>query len=192
MINVALGSEIDSSAGALYDPFCGSGTILMEARTLGLHSIGSDLDPEAITGTRRNIEWQDGLEPELLDTQLQVADVTHARWPSVPIQWVVTEPFLGKLKPGAVELANLFRGLHKLYWGAFRHWATILKPNADIVMVFPAVASEKTRFSLKDLIDKLDTLGYTIVSGPWPYHRPDAVTEREIYHLRFQPQRNNS
>lgn len=187
MINVALGPTIDPAAGALYDPFCGSGTILLEARTLGLHTIGSDLDPEAVVGARRNLEWQDVREPGLTDVQLQVADVTHANWSSLPIQWIVTEPFLGKLKPGEDQLANLFRGLQKLYWGAFRHWATILRPNVDIVIVFPAVQSQKTRFSLKDLIDKLDTLGYTIVSGPWPYHRLDAVTEREIYHLRFQP-----
>lgn len=189
MINVALGSEINSSRGVLYDPFCGSGTMLLEGRTLGLAVIGSDIDQEAITGTRTNLEWQDHREPTLPDAQLQVADVTHARWPSVPIQWIVTEPFLGKLKPESTQLANLFRGLHKLYWGAFRHWTSLLQPNAEIVMVFPAVQSGKIRFSLKDLIDKLNTLGYSTVSGPWPYHRPDAVTEREIYHFRFQPEK---
>ncbi len=190
MINVALGTTFDAATGALYDPFCGSGTILLEGRTLGLHTIGSDLDPEAISGTRRNLEWQSLREPTVIDAQLQVTDVTHARWLGVPIRWLVTEPFLGKLQPGTVELTNLFRGLHKLYWGAFRHWATFLQPNADIVMVFPAVETDKTRFSLKELIDKLPTLGYSIVSGPWPYHRPDAVTEREIYHLRYTPINN--
>lgn len=191
MINIALGPEVTPEHGALYDPFCGSGTVLLEARTLGLETLGSDLDPEAIEGTRRNLAWQDDREPGLASAQLQIADVTHARWPQTSIQWIVTEPFLGKLKPGTTELANLFRGLYKLYWGAFRHWTTILRTGAEIVMVFPAVQSGKTRFSLKELIDKLETLGYTIVSGPWPYHRPDAVTEREIYHFRFQPDTQN-
>lgn len=187
MTNIAIGQTPDPEQGKLYDPFCGSGTVLMEARTLGLSVLGSDLDPEAITGTRTNLEWQDAREGELPAVNLQVADVTHARWPNNTIRWIVTEPFLGKLKPDSAELANLFRGLHKLYWGAFRHWATVCKTETDIVIVLPAVQSGKNRFSLKELIDKVGTLGYTIVSGPWPYHRPDAVTEREIYHFRFTP-----
>lgn len=187
MVNLALGSTSNPDLGSLYDPFCGSGTILLEARTLRLATIGSDIDQEAIVGSRLNLDWQDSRESNLPTAQLQVADVTHAKWPGIPIRWLVTEPFLGKLKPDPVQLANLFRGLHKLYWGAFRHWATLLQPSAEIVIVFPAVQTEKARFSLKELIDKLGSLGYTIVSGPWSYHRPDAVTEREIYHFRFQP-----
>lgn len=187
MVNIALGKSIQPDLGLLYDPFCGSGTVLMEGRTLGLYVIGSDLDEAAIAGTRENIQWQNSQEPALPEVQLQAADVTRAQWPQGSVQWIVTEPFLGKLKPGSAEVANVFRGLQKLYWGAFRHWTSLLKPNADVVMVFPAVQTDKTRYSLKDLIDKLGTLGYTIVSGPWSYHRPDAVTEREIYHLRYQP-----
>lgn len=187
MVNIALGQAVPDKTEALYDPFCGSGTVLMEARTLGLSVLGSDLDQVAIEGVRRNLEWQDTLEPDLPVAQLQTGDVTRIRWPQQSVRWLVTEPFLGKPRPKPTELANMFRGLSKLYWGAFRHWSTILKPQADLVLIVPAVQLDKTRYSLKELIDKVGSLGYTIFSGPFPYHRPDAVTEREVYHFRFQP-----
>ncbi|MBI2436304.1 MAG: hypothetical protein HYV41_00980 [Candidatus Magasanikbacteria bacterium] len=54
MINLA---QADTSA-TLLDPFCGSGTILTEALSLGYTKlIGSDLSTKAISDTRQNIEW---------------------------------------------------------------------------------------------------------------------------------------
>lgn len=41
--------ELFSTPGdKILDPFCGSGTLLVEASTLGRHSIGSDVDPLAV------------------------------------------------------------------------------------------------------------------------------------------------
>jgi 23S rRNA G2445 N2-methylase RlmL len=40
--------------GLLYDPFCGSGTILREAAAAGWEVAGSDIDPDAIDAARRN------------------------------------------------------------------------------------------------------------------------------------------
>lgn len=39
----------------VWDPFCGSGTILIEALDLGHAVRGSDIDPEAVEATKRNI-----------------------------------------------------------------------------------------------------------------------------------------
>jgi tRNA G10 N-methylase Trm11 len=39
----------------IYDPFCGSGTILAEATAIGLPVFGSDIDPEAVTITRQRL-----------------------------------------------------------------------------------------------------------------------------------------
>lgn len=36
------------SGGVLLDPFCGSGTSLVEARLAGMHAIGIDLNPFAV------------------------------------------------------------------------------------------------------------------------------------------------
>ncbi len=51
--------------GTLLDPCCGSGAILAESARRGWHTLGSDIDPEAIAIARRNV-------PEV---SVEVADV---------------------------------------------------------------------------------------------------------------------
>jgi SAM-dependent methyltransferase len=43
---------VGGDAGPLVDPFCGSGTVLVEARAAGLRAIGSDLNPLAVLVAR--------------------------------------------------------------------------------------------------------------------------------------------
>lgn len=42
------------ATGALVDPCCGSGTILIEARSAGWQPLGGDIDPEAVAAAARN------------------------------------------------------------------------------------------------------------------------------------------
>jgi Putative RNA methylase family UPF0020 len=42
------------AGGVLYDPFCGSGTIMLEAAAAGWEVAGSDIDPDAVETARRN------------------------------------------------------------------------------------------------------------------------------------------
>jgi hypothetical protein len=44
----ALIAEHSDVGDTIYDPFCGSGTLLVEASVLGRSSIGSDIDPLAV------------------------------------------------------------------------------------------------------------------------------------------------
>ena len=41
----------------IFDPFCGSGTILAEALLQGKEAIGSDIDQKAVDGTIKNLNW---------------------------------------------------------------------------------------------------------------------------------------
>jgi tRNA G10 N-methylase Trm11 len=43
--------------GVVWDPFCGSGTLVMEGLLAGKKMIGSDLDPARVEGARRNEAW---------------------------------------------------------------------------------------------------------------------------------------
>ncbi len=45
-----------SRCKTIHDPFCGTGGILIEAGLIGLKSIGSDIDPKMIEGSRKNLE----------------------------------------------------------------------------------------------------------------------------------------
>lgn len=185
MVNLALGSD-DPKSATLLDPFCGSGTVLLEAVMLGCSVIGSDLDKDAAEGTRENLSWishEYNLKPNYQvfhkdATQLSLQNkVTH----------LVTEPFLGKPTPSDKHLENMFKGLEKLYLGAFKQFTKLLERNAKICAVFPeAVNSEtKRRFTLEKLIDKLQNLGYTTNSESVLYHRPGAIVQRSIQQFKF-------
>lgn len=187
MVNIGLGST-PSDHTVLLDPFCGSGTILMEALKRGVSVLGSDSDAVAVEGTKQNIDWF--TKEFSINTHWKVmnADATHIT-ANEKITHLITEPFLGKPKPSAAALANMFKGLEKLYLGAFKQWTKILAPHAKIVIVFPKVSKteEHGAFTLEKIVDKIRDLGYTMTSEPITYARPDAVTERELHFFTYEP-----
>ncbi|MBP9820085.1 hypothetical protein KBC79_05120 [Candidatus Woesebacteria bacterium] len=184
MINLALGTT-NPTATTVYDPFCGSGTVLMEAGVLGCHLIGTDSDPVAIDGTARNLQWlktQYGIEDEYV---LRNVDVSKAQLPPDSVTHLVTEPFLGKPTPKLHQLPGIFKGLEKLYRGAFKQWTRFLQDNAKIVIVMPMVTTPHHTYSLSSFVDDLEALGYTTSSEPIVYARPQAIVQRTIYQFNY-------
>lgn len=184
MVNLAVG-QTDSATLAeqkMLDPFCGSGTVLFEAAMIGLSSHGTDLDKTAIAGTLQNITWLKDTYGLKTAITTQIADATNLKLPFPPqsLDYVVTEPFLGKPKPNPADLPNIFKGLEKLYLGAFKHWTKWLKDGARLVVVLPYVQDGKRTFSHQNLIDKLKSFGYTLTVDPVLYARPQAVVQRQI------------
>ena len=168
---------------SIYDPFCGTGTILLEAALDGYRLFGSDLDVKAVIGAKENLEWLAKEYQLKLESKILVKDVTqvHQQDLGQKIDLLVTEPFLGKQTPQASQLQGIFRGLGKMYWGAFRNWSKILNDGAKVVIVFPVVQADNGReFNLDSLLDKLKTLRYNKQSQKLIYARPQAIVKREI------------
>lgn len=195
MINIAIGDNPiqKNRKNLLLDPFCGTGTILIEGLLTNLDVLGSDLDEESVSGTKRNLEWLAQDYPFTHEYNVILADATKIPPQKDKVQYIVTEPFLGKPKPNQAKLPFIFKGLEKLYLGAFKHWTTLLANSASIVIIFPTVTitdakGRKINYSLDSLIDKLATFGYTTVSKPVLYHRPQAVVQRQIYRFKFDKQ----
>lgn len=186
MVNLALENE-SSEERTLLDPFCGSGTILMEAALLGLKASGSDHDQASVDGAKENIAWLNQQNQLKIVPEVLKADAAHLQLPPSSIDYLVTEPFLGKPTPKPRELANIFTGLYKLYLGAFKSWRSFLKPKAKVVIVFPAVKEVNKRYDLKKLIDKIAQFGYIADLGPIFYARPQAIVSREVYRFTYQP-----
>lgn len=189
MVNLAVG-QTPQAGGVLLDPFCGSGTVLLEAADRNLLLIGSDTDPDSVEGTKQNIQWFNERFETTAESKVYQSDATQLQL-SEKVQYLVTEPFLGKPKPDADRIPNIFKGLEKLYLGAFKNWRNFLAPGATIVIVFPralaATAGIKRDVSLNNLVDKLNTLGYTSIFKPVMYHRPQAVIAREIHIFQYTP-----
>ncbi len=186
MIN--LGQQ-ETQRGLLYDPFCGSGTVLLEGLMKGYQVVGSDLDRVAIQGTQENLAWfADTYNTAQNAGRAFQADATgvHRDLIGAEVNIIVTEPFLGKQTPNPEQLPNVFKGLEKLYLGAFKQWTKILAKSARVVIVFPYTEVGKHVYSLESLIDKLKSLGYTPLLDPVVYARPQAVIQRQIWVFEFK------
>jgi tRNA G10 N-methylase Trm11 len=186
MVNLARGKESEMERAAkqprLYDPFCGTGTILLEAAMMGMAVVGSDLDARAVQGTQENLAWLAQSHHLALSSTALAKDVTQITPAEVGgmVEMIVTEPFLGRQTPRNQELDNIFRGLSKMYWGAFRHWRELLTDGGRVVIVMPRVTMEGKTYSLESLLDKIKALGYTKRPGELIYARPGAIVQREI------------
>ncbi|UCE28580.1 MAG: hypothetical protein JSV85_04675 [Candidatus Bathyarchaeota archaeon] len=86
MVNLA-----QPKAGELVlDPFCGTGTVLVEAGLMDCRVIGLDVQPRMVIGSFRNLLYY-GVEPE----GMACADAKHL--PIAKIDCIVTDPPYGKL-----------------------------------------------------------------------------------------------
>lgn len=196
MVNIAIGDNPvqEDRKNLLLDPFCGTGTVLIEGLLTNLDVIGSDLDVEATKGSKQNIEWLAQDYPFTHEYKVINFDATKIPPQEDEIQYVVTEPFLGQPKPNVAKLPYIFKGLEKMYIGAFKHWRSLLADGASIVIIFPTVTTADAKgrehtYSLDKIIDKLETFGYTTLSKPVLYSRPQAIVQRQIYRFRFNKQK---
>ncbi len=194
MLNWGLGDFASDAQPVIYDPFCGSGTVLLEALALGKTAlIGSDMDPEATRGTKENITWYSNNKRTQAALEIITGDVSKVT-PQQKVNLIVTEPFLGKPRPNPAKVPYIFKGLERLYKGAFKHWTHILEDKAVIVIVMPTITihnknGKKHTFSMQKFIDSLSKLGYTTSSEPIEYSRSQAVVRRTLYKLEYNKQK---
>ncbi|MEK7451786.1 MAG: DNA methyltransferase, partial [Patescibacteria group bacterium] len=192
MINL---SGVDPKSSTLLDPFCGSGTIPMEAALMGFKQIiGSDISEKAIKDSVTNNDWLYStigrIRPIGPMTQknnifLRMSDAKDVgAWLTSPVDAIVGETYLGPPKHGfdRVTLDKLKVELMKLYRDSLTSLAKKLKPNGTIVIAFPAfvVKNEIIKLPLKKAIEDA---GLTI-DGTWIYKRPDQMTAREIVKMK--------
>ncbi len=188
MINL---SGANPSSSTLLDPFCGSGTIPMEAALMGFsHIIGSDISEKAIRDSRVNTSWL--YEKKFLHPITKKEDIEFHVSKAEEIQKIITNPvdaivaetYLGPPKHGwdRTALEALKAELMKMYRDSLGALSKKLKPNGTIVIAFPAfvVNNEIIRLPLKKAIEEA---GLTFESS-WMYRRPDQMTAREIVRMK--------
>ncbi len=189
LVNLGIGSLQDQPSNlTLYDPFCGTGTVLIEALLRGCQVVGSDIDEDAVAGTLQNLYWLEKEYQQQFSYQVFRADTAHVdkrNWQTQP-DIIVTEPFLGKPNPKKHQLKNIFTGLESLYLGAFKTWTKIIKDQAVVSIVFPKVETSSKTYSLMHLIDKLQDYGYTLCVEPIEYGYEKAVVQRQILVFKYQ------
>lgn len=182
MVNLATQGQ---SGLTLADPFCGTGTVLAEALMIGCHVVGSDTNPDAISGTKSNLSWVLSNRPvtQLPHYSVTLADATHFHEVVTSVDCIATEPYMGPLlderNPSSLErIKNIAKGLDKLYRGAFKSFHKSLPAGGRVVMSIPTF--QVYGRSLETIsIDTLSTLGYNYISAV-PYSKPGAAVIRNI------------
>jgi tRNA G10 N-methylase Trm11 len=173
MVNIAIGPEINPNK-ILVDPFCGSGTILLEASSLGLKVVGADQDKKQLAGAEKNLRWAG------YNFKLILTDATKISDHLQTADYFVSEPFMGKTRYSPLEIGNIAKGLSKLYLGALKNWHKVLKPGGRVVMTFPIFTNLKNKVVTGDIVDHSSLSGYNIVARDIYYSRPNAQITREI------------
>ncbi len=202
MINL---SAADPAKDVLWDPFCGSGTMLMEAAAMGFRSlIGSDISNKAIEDTKKNIEWIKG-KSHISNCTVHMfqSDVRHAQHPlgRQHVDCIVTEPYLGKPLKGRESRELLKKQTQELkivYIEAFRTFKKILPKHSTVVCIIPRFRFEKEWISV-DCVEEIERMGFDVIpfqvgmvkthcNASLRYHRPTQHLAREIWKFR----KNNS
>ena len=185
MINLA---QVPLDA-VILDPFCGSGTILMEAAVMGYKNlIGGDISDKAIADTKKNLEWL----KKTYDLQLTAYDLythdarsLHHILKLHSIDAIITEPYLGKpltSRESKPYLEQQTKDLATLYTATFASFAKILKPNGVIIFITPAFKHRQEWITLDNSFRAPGFKAMPLLDGQLflRYHRPTQHLARDI------------
>ncbi len=173
----------------LLDPFCGSGTIPMEASLLGYRQItSSDIDPEQVKDSEGNMRWiaDRGLIPyeALATTRFVTSAAAFAQTRvSSPVDVIVTEGYLGTPLKGRESSAMLEQeatNIENIWNEALPTFAKLQPSGGVLVGIWPVFTSEEGEL-LVDATEAAEAAGYTF-SGPKDliYARPEQFVQRRI------------
>lgn len=187
MLNLAnTGKESTTSTiKTVYDPFCGSGTILMEALLQNKAVVGSDINPQAVEGTKKNLNWlTETTEQEDKIFELDATTLTTKNFPK-DVDAVVTEGYLGPIQttfPDERTQNKIFSELERLHI----QWLKSVPKDTPVVLTIPAFRTIHGKYNRFIQFPKLaKTLGFQITNqssneGPLIYDRKDQFVAREI------------
>lgn len=183
----------------VYDPFCGTGVIPMEAMLRGWSVLASDSAEKAVTGCKKNIEWTYktfDISKKNVSAKVWRHDATKAfdlkEAPSI----IVTEGTLGPALRGRPTLKDVSVLQKKVdaVMTAFVENAARTLPAVPIVMTLPVWYAQKKLVPLPKVweaieqhyIPVLPPMTEPMLPGRFSmlYRRPDQFVGREIVMLR--------
>ncbi len=184
--------------GTIWDPFCGSGTIPMEAAVLGFNFLASDIDIKAVEDTDRNTKWlyENGYitdtlyETFLFDATKPDEDIVR-KLKNTDISAIVCEPYMG---PPQKKAVSEFRGnelltdVKRLYTKLFDLIDSKLeKRGIMVVMIIPSYKTDRgwMTVGIRELVGKRWIVKNREYSGSkeLKWFRSNSIIERNIYIL---------
>jgi tRNA G10 N-methylase Trm11 len=140
------------SADTILDPFCGTGTLLMEAALLGMKVIGVDIEGNQVQGTKKNLAWLGRDMGERIHFDVFRGDARNlSSLISKQVDAVAFEPTLGPVsreKPSAKEAKETIEELTKLYREVLTQISEVLRPDGRVAMTIPVIISKSGPVSM--------------------------------------------
>jgi len=174
------------SPRTLLDPFCGSGTVLMEAALLGIKNlIGTDIASQAVANTQANLDWlfnEYNFKTDDIDIKLKIADIKNLDKVIgyTVADAIVTEPYLGPRlfsQPDEFQANKILAELIPLYRDSLHFFHRLLKDKGYAVMIFPFFQTRnKNYFMDKNIILKSE---FRMLNS-YMYSSPGQFVGREI------------
>jgi tRNA G10 N-methylase Trm11 len=180
MINLA---GIDPGK-TIWDPFCGSGTILQEALLLDYNCIGSDSDPKSIDESIGNINWLKAIF-SITDLKFDIfkQDATLEVSRDIKFDSIVTESYLGPVLrsvPGEVRVASIIKNVSELYRKFFVNIAPLCIKGTKIIFVVPEYKSRSRWFDVKTVDFLPSDFEELESSRNLHWDRPNSIIRRQI------------
>jgi tRNA G10 N-methylase Trm11 len=188
--------NISGADGKIWDPFCGSGTIIMEGLLMGREMLGTDISESRVEGAKRNAEW---LKKEFkLKANAEIFTHDATRPLDKKFDAIVFEGDLGIPHNKFIDpqkLDDVIDYLDRLYVRFFENLKA-MKCDKPIVCALPFFRMYKSgEADLGKTIQKIENMGFKrtpllpeIIQKPdrseLKYIREDQAVGRAIY--RFQ------
>lgn len=193
MVNYASMKE-----GIVWDPFCGSGTVLMESAVLGYNFLGSDINKDALKYSEENILWLNergymgDVLYEIFEFDVKNPDKEKVKkLRNTNISAIVCEPFMGPPLKRAISYQyaqQLLDEVKDLYVNLFN---TLDKKigvrGVNMVMIIPSYKTDKgwKTFGIREVASKRWELLNTQYSPnrDLKWSRKNSIITRNIFIL---------
>jgi tRNA G10 N-methylase Trm11 len=175
MINLA-GDNVNK----IFDPFCGTGTILYEGMLMGKKMLGSDINPDMIKASKINCDF---IEQEFNTVPVEKIfqkDATKINEKDIEkgIDAIVTEGFLGPAlsqTPRPEKIKSNYEEIQRLYLAWIKNIKGTVKNGGKIIFCLPDY-SNKIESPLFDILGKTGLK----LKEKYLYKRADQVVGRLI------------
>lgn len=168
----------------IYDPFCGTGTILMEGLLMGKDVVGSDISDRMVEYSKENTKWLESEFNTKNSCKIFEKDARFITKKDLPekIDAVITEGYLGQAlesAPNQKLQETIFRELANLHFNWLKAISQVTPKSCKIVMCVTAFRVANRIIHLPRFKEIAEENGYKIVNT-FTYDRPDQFVARDI------------
>ncbi|MHA1584479.1 MAG: TRM11 family SAM-dependent methyltransferase [Promethearchaeota archaeon] len=177
----------------IYDPFCGTGTLLQFAYMIDFQPIGSDILKKQVEATRNNLQYtasllEQQIPKKILHKQIFQSDIAdvNKRLEDNSIDGIATEPVLLPFYREAPTIREAKQAMDEivvpLYHNLLKQAFRLLKPNTRIAFVSPVIhTKERQRIGLP-IQSFAEELGFKSVQ----LLKKDRILEKEQPRFNLQ------